>query len=101
MTIEVILRKNALQIGDGKNVVLSIPKQGEKHDVKKLSEYLLRLKGTYPEKDDATLLVEQDIDYENIVHVMDAVRVAEVKESDDAERQKIELFPAISIGDAP
>jgi biopolymer transport protein ExbD len=99
--IEVILRKGALQIADGRSVALSIPKAGDTHDLKKLSEYLQRLKATYPEKDDATLLVEQDIEYEDMVHVMDAMRVAELKQPDQEETQKMELFPAISIGDAP
>jgi biopolymer transport protein ExbD len=101
VTIEVIVRKNALQIGDGRNVVVSIPKEGDAHNLKKLSEYLMRLKSTYSQKDDATVLVEPDIEYEDMIHVMDAVRVIEVKQPDQEEIQKVELFPAISIGDAP
>jgi len=101
VSIEVILRKNVLQIGDGRSIVASIPKNGEKHDLKKLSDYLQRLKATYPEKDDATLLVEQDIAYEDMVHVMDAVRIVELKQDGQEEVQKMELFPAISVGDAP
>lgn len=101
VTIEVIVRRNALQIGDGRNVVASIPKVGDSYDLQKLSEYLLRLKETYREKEDATVLIEPDIDYEDVIHVMDAVRVAEVKQPGQGEAQKIALFPAISIGDAP
>jgi biopolymer transport protein ExbD len=101
VTIEVIVRKNALQIGDGRHVVVSIPKEGDKHNLKKLSEYLMQLKSTYSDKDDATVLVEPDIEYEDMIHVMDAVRVIEVKQPDQEEIQKVELFPAISIGDAP
>jgi hypothetical protein len=101
VNIEVIVRKNVLQIGDGRNVVVSIPKEGDAHNLKKLSEYLMRLKSTYSQKDDATVLVEPDIEYEDMIHVMDAVRVIEVKQPDQEEIQKVELFPAISIGDAP
>ncbi len=101
VTIEVIVRKSGLEIGDGKNVVASIPKVGEKYDLSKLSEYLLKLKAEYSEKEDATILVEPDIEYEDIVHVMDAIREAEVKQEGQEELQKIALFPAISIGDAP
>jgi biopolymer transport protein ExbD len=101
VTIEVIVRKNALQIGDGRQVVVSIPKEGDTHNFKKLSEYLMRLKSTYSQKEDATVLVEPDIEYEDMIHVMDAVRVIEVKQPDQVETQKVALFPAISIGDAP
>ena len=45
--------------------------------------------------------MEPDIEYENLVTVMDAVRIAEVVQGDDPELQEIELFPNISIGDAP
>lgn len=101
LTVEVIVRQNALQIGDGRRVVVSIPKAGDKYDLPKLSEYLLRLKSSYPDKEDATVLIEPDIAYEDMVHVMDAVRLAELKQPDSAEVQKIPLFPSISIGDAP
>jgi biopolymer transport protein ExbD len=101
VTIEVIVRKNALQIGDGRRVVVSIPKEDGKYDLKKLSEYLMRLKSTYSQKEDATVLLEPDIEYEELIHVMDAVRVVEVKQPDLEETQKVALFPAISIGDAP
>ncbi len=101
LTIEVIIRKNALQIGDGRRVVASIPKQGGEYDFPKLSKYLMELKRRYVEKEDATVLVEPDITYEDMVHVMDAVRVAEIREPDKEEVQKIPLFPAISVGDAP
>ena len=101
VTIEVIVRRNALQIGDGRNVVLTIPKAGGKYDLPKLSEYLQRLKATYAQKEDATVLLEPDIDYEDMIHVMDAVRVAEVKQPGQEEVQRVALFPAISIGEAP
>lgn len=101
VAIEVIVRKNVLQIGDGRSVVASIPKAGGKYDLPKLSDHLMRLKATYAEKEDATVLMEPDIEYEDMIHVMDAVRVAEVKQPGQEEVQKIALFPAISIGDAP
>ncbi len=99
--VEVIVRKNALQIGGGGSVTASLPKVGDKYDLKKLSDYLLAIKERYPDKKDATVLVEPDIDYEDVIHVMDAVRVLEVKQPGQDPPQKIALFPSISIGDAP
>ena len=101
VTIEVIVRKNVLQIGNGRGVVETIPNVAGKYDLKTLSAHLQGLKNRYGEKDDATVLIEPDINYEDMIHVMDAVRVMEVKLPDQPELQKIALFPAISIGEAP
>ena len=66
-----------------------------------LSDMLLRLKGQYPQKEDATVLMEPDIEYDHLIQFMDAVRETEIKAKDSDEMQKIVLFPDISIGDAP
>ena len=49
----------------------------------------------------ATLLLEQEVEYDTLVQVMDTVRVT--ARFDEAEGRVIqyELFPEISIGDAP
>ena len=36
-----------------------------------------------------------------MIHVMDAVKVAEVKKEGQEKAQKVVLFPQVSIGDAP
>src|SRR6185369_11832042 len=56
--IEVIVRKAGLEIANGTSVEASIPKQNDKYDLKKLSEMLQGLKTKYPEKEDATVLME-------------------------------------------
>jgi len=101
VTIEVIVRRDGLQIADGRSVAVSLPKVDGQYDLAKLSEYLMRLKRTYVDKEDATVLVEPDIAYEDMIRVMDAVRVAEIREPGQDEVQKLALFPAISVGDAP
>lgn len=101
MTVEVIVRDKGLEIGNGRTILTRFPKVEEEYDVKSLSEYLLAIKEKYLEKTDATVLMEPEIEYENLVLVMDAVRMAEVVQGGDSELQEIELFPNISIGDAP
>ena len=100
VTIEVIVRQGSLEIGDGRNITMTIPKLGEKYDIQKLSDALLRLKEKNSEKQDASILIEPDIAYETMIQVMDAVKIAEVK-NDGGEIHKIVLFPQVSIGDAP
>lgn len=88
--IEVIVRKAGLEIANGRSVEAAIPKKDGKYDLQLLSELLDRLKAKYPEKEDATVLMEPKIEYDYLVQVMDTVRGA-----------KTPLFPKISIGDAP
>jgi len=88
--IEVIVRKSGLEIANGKAVEAAIPKKDGKYDLQMLTEILDRLKAKYPEKEDATVLMEPKIEYDHLVQVMDTVRGAQTP-----------LFPKISIGDAP
>ena len=99
--IEVIVRQSGFEIGNGSAVEAAIPKKDGKYDMDMLAEMLLRLKAQYPKKEDATVLMEPDIEYDYLIQFMDAVRETELKEKEGAEVQKVVLFPDISIGDAP
>jgi biopolymer transport protein ExbD len=99
--IEVIVRKAGLEIANGSSVEAAIPKKEDQYDMKMLTDMLLRLKAQYPEKEDATVLMEPDIEYDYLIHIMDAVRGTEIQPEDGGEAQKMVLFPNISIGDAP
>ena len=105
--IEVIVRKAGFEIANGTSVEAAIPKKNGDYDMKLLSEMLIRLKAQYPDKEDATVLMEPDIEYNYLIQFMDAVRGAEIEAEEavfgeeDKEIQRIVLFPDISIGDAP
>ena len=100
-SIEVIVRKTGLEIANGSYVEAAIPKKDNQYDMEKLSEMLMRLKAQYPEKEDATILMEPDIAYDYLIQIMDAVRGVEINEDDGQEGKRMVLFPDISIGDAP
>ena len=99
--IEVIVRKAGLELANGSSVVAAIPNQMGEYDLEKLTKILLRLKSDYPEKDDATVLMEPDIQYDHLIRVMDTLRETEIPEEGSGELRKMALFPKISIGDAP
>ena len=99
--IEVIVRKGGLEIANGSSVEAAFPKKDDHYDIQMLHEMLTRLKDRFPEKQDATVLMEPDIEYDYLIQIMDAVRGAEVHTEGSAEVKKIVLFPNISIGDAP
>ena len=101
ITVEVILRKDRLELGNGVGVIAKLPNVDGLHDIVKLSGYLQKIKGNYPDKTDATILIEPDIEYDKMVRVMDAVRSAELQQDGSEEMQKVALFPDMSLGEAP
>ena len=80
-------------------MIAAIPKVDGEYDLEKLSGYLTEIKREYPAKDDASVLLEPDIEYDHLIDVMDAVRSTELRQGDAVTRAA--LFTAISIGDAP
>lgn len=100
-SIEVIVRDAGLEFANGAQVVAAIPKKDGEYNLQKLSDMLLRVKDDYPQKVEATVLMEPDIEYDHLIQVMDTVRAAEIREEGEDEVRKMVLFPKISIGDAP
>ena len=98
--VEVVVRHNGLELMDGKSVIAAIPKSDGRYDLETLSDYLVEIKSSYPDKDDASVLVEPDISYDHLIQVMDVVRSVE-QTGDEGQVARAELFTAISIGDAP
>ena len=97
--VEVVVREAGLEIMDGTQVIAAIPKVGDAYDLSKLSEYLVEIKREYPQKDDASVLLEPNIQYDYLIQVMDTVRSVETHAGGQTTRAG--LFTAISIGDAP
>lgn len=102
LVIEVMLRKDSLEIGNGKEVTDHLPKLGDRYDTAGLSQKLKALKDLNPGKRDAILLVEPDIGYASMIAVMDALKFVEVKgPNEHSQRMRITLFPNVTVGDAP
>ena len=100
LQLEVVVRKDLIQVTDRNSGPLAtMPNTPQGYDFETLTGYLKRVKAKFPEKTDATVLLESDIPYDTLVQVMDRVRVFEV--SDGLGTKQAELFPDISIGDAP
>jgi hypothetical protein len=95
------VRDQGLEITNGKTVIAAIPNVDDEYDMATLSEYLMSLKRDYPEKDDASVLLEPDIPYNYLIEVMDVVRSAELPGEGEEEPVRVALFTDISIGDAP
>jgi biopolymer transport protein ExbD len=99
--LEVIVRADKIEVGDRNQGLLGVYPNaaGGEYDYAALSAKLAELKDRYPSKTNASILLEADIAYDTVVQVMDRVRIEESIEGDSVVRN--ELFPDISIGDAP
>ena len=100
--LEITVREELIEVGDRNvGILSSIENSPEGYDYDELSGYLQRVKQQFPDKVNATILLEQDIPYDVLVQVMDAVRVFERIDETENLANRYELFPEISIGDAP
>lgn len=100
LQLEIIVHHDDLQVADRSTGPLrTLPMIDTGYDYAGLSEYLKFVKSRYPDKTDASILLERDTPYDTLVQVMDKVRVFET--SAGIQTVQAELFPEISIGDAP
>jgi biopolymer transport protein ExbD len=99
--VEVIVRKEGMEISNGSATIASIPKKDEEYDLESLSELMVDLKREYPEHDAASVLMEPLIPYDHLIQVMDIVRAIEVPTGVADEVELYALFSEISVGEAP
>ena len=98
LQLEVVIRRDSLEIGDRMGGLLRrVENTSSGYDFKTLSALMQQLKARYPDKLAATILAEPDTSYDTLVHTMDAVRLAKSSQGGHS----VELFPEISVGDAP
>jgi hypothetical protein len=89
-----------VEIGDRKRGLLKLVAVNDDGSyLEEISAMLQQIKARVPDKTDITLLLETDIPYQRLVEMMDTLRVVKVRQGE--ETVNAELFPAISIGDAP
>ena len=100
LQLEIVLRSDALEVGDRiGGLIQRIPATEKGPDVKTLQTLMQQLKTRFPDKTEATVLAEPNTSYDALIQVMDAVRVGRLAQGETLVRA--ELFPNISIGDAP
>ena len=117
--LEVILRKEGFELTNGTSIIAAVPKVGGDYDLKALSELAQSLKLDHPDVDDASILLEPKIEYDDLIQVMDAIRSAEKRAvagdgtltagsppaadgmTAEARPERVALFTDIALGDAP
>jgi biopolymer transport protein ExbD len=100
LQLEVVIRKESLEVSDRNGgVIQRIANRSGEYDFKGLNDVLKQVKARFPDKLDATILSEPDTPYQVLVKTMDATRTYAVVYPNNVAYG--ELFPDISIGDAP
>jgi len=118
--LEIIVRQDGFELSDGKQSLGTIAKVGGAYDVNALSERVLTVKREHPTSEDASVLSEPKVPYDELVQVMDAVRSADLPATDELvagqavaaapataaavgapQTVKVALFTNIALGDAP
>jgi biopolymer transport protein ExbD len=99
LKLEIIIRPNDLVVNDRNSGPLKmIENTAGGYDLDSLSEFMRKVKSQFPQMTDATILPSPNVSYDTLVQVMDTVRVYQIPQPPFS---KAELFPDISIADAP
>jgi len=102
--LEVVLRKSAIEVYYPSGVLVKRieareEEDGMQLDYNMLSLVLQEIKKQDRDKSDMLLLSEADVSYQSLVSTMDTVRAFRTVAATSA--VEIDLFPDISLGDAP
>ena len=98
--LEVVVYQDKLVVADGRGgTIKTIAALEGVHNFAELSLVMQELKKRMPEKEDITVLLEEETSYQTLVSVMDKVRSYPVVQAMEVVQGK--LFPVISLGDSP
>lgn len=100
LQIQVLIHADRLVVADNQNgVIKAIDQQEGEYNFAVLKEVMKELKSRVPDKKDVIIMPSQETSYQVLVSVMDTVRSYDAVVAGNL--VKAELFPEISLGDAP
>jgi biopolymer transport protein ExbD len=99
LELQLLIYPDALEIRDANVGRIRYFDTSEKTDWSAIVDVLVEIKRRYPEETAISLLLDSAVPYKRLIEVMDRVRSAEIVNVGTLE--EVELFPAISIGEAP
>ncbi len=101
LKLEIVIRPDAVEVGDRiGGLIQRIANTPQGYDLATLATLMQQIKAKFPNTKSASVLAQPNTPYDVLVQVMDAVR--EVRPPGTAAKApSLELFPDISIGDAP
>ena len=101
LKLEVVVRKDAIEVGDKVGGLFwTIPNKPDGPDLVALNADMFVVKKKFPDVMAASVLPEPNIPYDTVIHAMDAMSTVK-SANGGTEVVDVDLFTAISIGDAP
>ncbi len=101
LKLEVVVRHDKIEVGDKiGGLFFTIPNNTAGPDLVTLNADMFTIKNKFPTVTTASVLPEPNISYDTVIHVMDAMRTGK-SANGGTTVVDVDLFPAISIGDAP
>ena len=98
--LRVTIRKNSLNLSDNRGgLIKQLRRKNKQHQYAALKKALVLVKGRIPDKTAITILAEAETEYDDLIQVMDTARSYQT--TFEGETVLAELFPDISIGEAP
>lgn len=100
LQLEMVMSDDSFDIRDARlGLIKRIKRDKSNVNWKAFTDIMVEIKRRFPEEQHIRLLLEKNIEYRTLIQVMDHVRSADIAQIGAVET--IELFPKISIGDAP
>ena len=100
LSLQLVVHSNTFDVRDANlGLIKQIERDPQKTDWKIFDKTLLEIKYRFPNEQNISLLLEPGISYKTMIEVMDHIRTTNVLNAGTVE--EVELFPNISIGDAP
>lgn len=100
LQLELIIRPESFEIRE-RNLgrIKLLTRETGSTDWGSFTDLLVEIKTRFPDETNITLLIDKEVNYRTIVEAMDRVSSAEIVNV--TELEVVELFPDISVGDAP
>ncbi|MEK6805506.1 MAG: biopolymer transporter ExbD [Pseudomonadota bacterium] len=98
LQLTIALKKDGFIVNDRSGRERRLARNSKGYDLRQLGQTLLQIKQQHSDETTVTLLLEPDIAYDLLVQVMDTARLTPVTRKGQV---ATEMFPDISIGDAP
>lgn len=100
LQLELVVHDTSIIIQDANLGVIKVfnRDQGETN-WNAFTDILVEIKSRFPDEQSISLLLGREVDYKTLINLMDRVRNADIVQVNEVET--VELFPNISIGDAP
>lgn len=99
LQLTITLRKNSLDVSDRSGALRHLDNTPEGYNVQALGDLLAEVKKSAPAETTVTLLLEPAIPYDDLIRIMDTARFTPAEAR--AAGLPAEMFPNISLGDAP